>query len=566
MNQETGLSRVYEDYFEGRMQLYPLEATIIGDNRYNDRLPNDISKAFREELEIFFLSFLGKLNSYNRDELNREERISYDVLKWECTVNLERLKFHENLIPIDQFWSLPLTISQFAAGKGPIPFNTVMDYNNWLARLDQFVIWCDTAIQNMTIGLEEGYVLPVELSEKIIPQLKALSKGPVADHLYYRPVKMIPDQFSEEEKRQIEENYRRMIDNRIIPTFMKLVKFFINRYLPASRTTTGIDAIPNGKDYYQYLVKFYTTTSMAPDEVFELGLQEVARIRGEMEQVKVQVGFENTLEEFFDYVRTHPDLMPYKSPEEVIAGFEAIHKRIEPTLKNLFDLKPKTPFEVRRTEKFRELSASAEYNPGSLDMDRPGIFYVPVPNVLKYNVFTDESLFLHEAIPGHHYQISIQMENDTLPDFRRYIWYGAYGEGWALYCESLGKDLGLYEDPYQYFGMLSAEIHRAIRLVVDVGMHEKGWTRKQAIEYSLQNEAEPEASIISEIERYMAIPGQALSYKVGQVKITELRDRAKQAFGDQFDIREFHNQILEDGCLPLAVLEAKIDDWILEKQ
>ena len=285
-----------------------------------------------------------------------------------------------------------------------------------------------------------------------------------------------------------------------------------------------------------------------------------------MEKVKTQVGYKGDLKSFFDYVRNNKDLMPFSTPEEVIANFNAIHERMKPQLERLFDLKPKTPFEVRRTEAFREKSASAEYNSGSLDGTRPGIFYTPIPDAKTYNVYSDESLFLHEAIPGHHYQISLTQESTELPDFRKTLWYSGYGEGWALYCESLGKELGLYTDPYQYFGMLGAEMHRAIRLVVDTGIHSKGWTREQAIQYSLDHEAESEEGIISEIERYMANSGQALSYKIGQLKIQELRAKAEQALGDKFDIRQFHNQVLETGCVPLAILEDKIDGWIASKQ
>ena len=258
--------------------------------------------------------------------------------------------------------------------------------------------------------------------------------------------------------------------------------------------------------------------------------------------------------------------MPFDTAEEVIVHFNEIHERMKPNISKLFDMTPKTAFEVRRTEEFREASASAEYNQGSLDGTRPGIFYVPVPDATTYNIYSDESLFLHEAIPGHHYQISLTQENENLPEFRKTLWYSGYGEGWALYSESLGKELGLFTDPYQYFGMLGAEMHRAVRLVVDTGLHSKGWTREQAIQYSLENEAEPEASVISEIERYMANPGQALSYKIGQLKIMELRDKAKAELGDEFDIRKYHNQVLETGCIPLELLENKINSWIEEEK
>jgi uncharacterized protein (DUF885 family) len=280
-----------------------------------------------------------------------------------------------------------------------------------------------------------------------------------------------------------------------------------------------------------------------------------------MEKVKEEVGFKGSIKEFFNYVRNKKELMPFTDPQQVIDNFTAIHKKMKPQIDKLFDLQPKTAFEVRRTEAFREASASAEYNQGSLDGSRPGIFYVPIPDVTKYNIYSDEDLFLHEAIPGHHFQISLQQENKELPDFRRTLVYSAFAEGWALYSESLGKELGLFTDPYQYFGMLGAEMHRAIRLVVDTGLHSKGWTREEAIQYSLDNEAESEAGITSEIERYMANPGQALSYKIGQLKILELRAKAENELGDDFNIKEFHNQVLESGCLPLALLEDKIIAW-----
>jgi uncharacterized protein (DUF885 family) len=342
--------------------------------------------------------------------------------------------------------------------------------------------------------------------------------------------------------------------------------FLKNEYLPACRNESGISAIPNGKAYYDYLINYHTTTNMTSNEIFEVGKKEVERISQEMEKVKEQVGFKGSLKDFFDELRIKKELTPYKKPEEVIEHFHAIHDKMKPNLEKLFNQVPKTPFEIRRTEAFREASASAEYMQGSIDGTRPGIFYVPIPNVTKYNTLSDEDLFLHEAIPGHHYQISLQQENTSLPAFRKLLGYSAYTEGWALYTESLGKELGLYTDPYQYFGMLSAEMHRSIRLVVDAGMHTHGWTREQAIEYSLQHEAETEEGIIAEIERYMAIPGQALSYKIGQLKIIELRRKAESTLGPKFKIAVFHDQILNSGNVPLKVLEDKIDKWIASEK
>jgi len=335
-----------------------------------------------------------------------------------------------------------------------------------------------------------------------------------------------------------------------------------NEYMTAGRDSSGFSDLPNGSSYYDFAIKYFTTTTMSADEIHNLGLSEVARIRAEMEKIKEQVGFKGNLKAFFDYVRNSKELMPFSTPEEIIANFNKMHATMKSKVDELFSLQPKTPFEVRRTEAFREKSASAEYNPGSLDGTRPGIFYTPIPNASSYNVYSDESLFLHEAIPGHHFQISLTQESKELPQFRKTLWYSAYGEGWALYTESLGTELGLYTDPYQLFGMLGAEMHRAVRLVVDTGIHTKGWSREKAIAYCLDNEAESEAGITSEIERYMANPGQALSYKIGQLKIRELRAKATKALGDKFDIREFHKEVLETGCIPLALLENKIDKWI----
>jgi uncharacterized protein (DUF885 family) len=301
---------------------------------------------------------------------------------------------------------------------------------------------------------------------------------------------------------------------------------------------------------------------MTPEEIYALGEREVARIGREMEKVKDKVGFQGDLRAFFDHVRTSPEQMPFTEQEQVIRNFEAIYKTMKPNLNRLFDVEPRAGFEVRRMEAFREKSEAAEYVPGSKDGSRPGVFYVPIPDVRHYNKYGDESLFLHEAIPGHHYQLSLQQENQALPEFLHPESMTVFVEGWALYSESLGRELGLYRDSYQYFGMLSGEMHRAIRLVVDTGMHARGWTREQAIQYSLDHEADSEDSITAEIERYMVAPGQALAYKIGQLKIRELRAKTEQVLGADFDVREFHRQVLESGSLPLALLEEKINRWI----
>jgi uncharacterized protein (DUF885 family) len=416
----------------------------------------------------------------------------------------------------------------------------------------------------MKEGITLGYVHPKAIVLKIIPQFEEMAKGPVEEHLFYSPVKNMPKEFTQAEKLAIETTYQKMIEEDIIPRYQKLAEFFKTDYLKAARSTSGIGFLPEGKAYYKNQIEYMTSTNLSADSIFAIGKSEVARIRTEMELVKKQVGFEGSLVEFFNYVRTNKDLMPYTDPQQVLSNFDDIQKRMAPQLKKLFDKKPKTAFMVNRTEAFREKSASAEYYPGNPDGSRQGVFYAPIPDVMSYNSHTDEALFLHEAIPGHHYQMMLALENEHIPAFRKFTYSGAYSEGWGLYAESLGKELGLYEDPYQYFGMLSEEMHRAIRLVVDVGLHHKGWTREEAIAYSLDNEAASEASVIAEIERYMVIPAQALSYKIGQLTILDLRKEAEKTLGNAFDIKAFHNTILDAGDMPLAVLEQRVRIWIKE--
>jgi len=559
---KTDLDPLLEKYYQEYLKLNPVEATYAGDTRYNDQFPNLISKEYIAKKRAFYANTLEDLHQFDRSQLSPTDQMSYDILNWDCEIALASAVRRGELTPVDQMWSTNLTMGQFASGASAQPFKTVEDYDNWLKRVDGYVNWCETSIQNMTEGMATGIVLPKKLIIKVIPQFADLSKGKVTDHLFYKPILSMPDSFSEVDKKRLSEAYQAMVGEQIIPVYRKIAEFLKDKYLPAGRESSGVGAYSNGADIYEYSINRYTTTEMTADEIHNLGLQEVARLRSEMEKVKAEIGYEGDLKSFFDFVRNNKDLMPFTDPQQVIDNFNAIHQKMLPQLEKLFDLRPKTPFEVRRTEAFREKSASAEYNQGSLDGTRPGVFYVPIPDVTKYNIYSDEDLFLHEAIPGHHYQISLQQENTELPSFRKTLWYSAYGEGWALYCESLGKELGLYQDPYQYFGMLGAEMHRAIRLVVDSGIHAKGWSREKAIQYSLDNEAESEASIISEIERYMANPGQALSYKIGQLKIRELRARAEKKMGTNFDIKKFHNIVLESGCVPLKILEDKVDAWI----
>lgn len=562
----SDFATVLDNYYEQRLKLFPVEATFQGDNRYNDQLPNDISQAFLNETKTFYTNTLNKLKGFDREKLSDEDKISYDILKREMELQLEQYPFHQEEMPFNQFTGNTLGFGQLGSGEGAQPFKTVKDYDDWLKRVSAFAVWGDTAIANFRRGMATGRVLPKALVVKMIPQMTDLVVSDPTQSLFYGPIKNLPSSFSASDKERLTTAYKKAITEQIVPTYRKLGAFLKDEYMPKARTTSGIDAIPQGPELYTYLVKTWTTTNDTPEQIHQIGLKEVARIRGEMEKVKTQVGFKGSLNEFFTHLKTDKQFYPYKTPKDVLNAFNGILAKIEPNLKKYFTTTPKSKFEVRQTEKFREASASAEYNQASADGSRPGIFYVPIPDATKFNVTSGmESLFLHEAIPGHHYQISLQQENTGLPKFRRFAWYGAYGEGWALYCESLGKELGIYTDPYQYMGALGDEMHRAIRLVVDTGLHTKHMTREQAIKYMMDNEPIAEEGAVAEIERYMAIPGQALSYKIGALKIRELRSKYEQQMGDKFSLAAFHDEFLKDGCMPLDVLERKMDAWA-EKQ
>lgn len=566
LEKNAALNKVFDAYYEERLSYFPLEATAIGDNRFNDQLPVDIADSYRIKLKSFYQNYLDQVKTFNRDSLNTEDVLSYDMFKREMEMQLEGLTFQDNLMPVNQFWSMPLTFALLGSGSGNQPFKTGKDYDDFLKRMDGFVAYTDTTIANMKRGMALGITPPKILMERVLPQLKAMDVKDVKQSVFYGPINNMPATVDAADKARLTTAYTTAIAEKVIPSYMKLYAFIKDEYIPKCRTSNGITAIPNGKEYYNYLAKFWTTTNLTPDEIYAIGEKEVARLHAEMEKVKDEVGYKGDLKSFFHYIHTDPKFMLYKQDSDVINGYKAIIAKEEPQLKKLFTVFPKTKFEIRQTEAFREASASAEYNQGAADGSRPGIFYVPVIDATKSNIVGMEDLFLHEAIPGHHYQMSIQQESVNLPKFRRFGWYGAYGEGWALYSESLGKELGLYTDPYQYFGCLSEEMHRAIRLVVDVGMHTKNMTREEAIQYSLNNEAESEADITSEIERYMAIPGQALGYKIGQMKIIEIRKRAEQMLGTKFNIAAFHDEVLKDGCLPLDVFENKMNVWIKSQE
>ena len=558
------LAEMFASFWEKQSRLDPLSATAQGDNRFNDQLPNDQTRAFRESQRATYQEYLDQARKLDRAKLSDSEKISYDIFTYDLQQRLEGLKQNAWLMPSNQFWGLPLTLPQYGSGEGAQPFKTVQDYDSWLGRVRAYPVWTDSAIANFRRGMAAGVVLPRALVEKMLPQLRGedILVSDATKSIYYQPIEKFPKDFSAADRQRLTAAYQEAILQDLVPAYRRLADFLEKEYLPRSRATSGIGTLPGGPENYKFLVSYWTTTDQTPEQIYQTGLREVARLRQEMEQVKTQVGFRGDLPAFFASLRKDPKLMPFKTPEEVLDFFHNTQKTIDPNLKKMFGRVPKTPFEIRRTEEFREASASAEYLQGSPDGSRPGIFYVPIPDATKFNVTTGmESLFLHEAIPGHHYQISLQQENTGLPKFQRFAGYGAYVEGWALYCESLGKELGLYTDPYQRMGALNDEMLRAVRLVVDTGLHSRNLTREQAIDYMLANLPLDKPDATSAIERYMAIPGQALSYKIGALKIRELRARYEKQLGSKFSLSNFHDELLKDGAMPLAVLERKMDAW-----
>jgi uncharacterized protein (DUF885 family) len=481
-------------------------------------------------------------------------------------MSIEEERFPDYLQPVNQFRSMSNIFVQIGSGSGLHPFRTVKDYDDFLSRVDDFAVYIDQAIANMKEGMQAGVVQPRILMQKVVPQLESQIVSAAADSSFYGPVTKMPAEFSSADRERLTAAYSAAIEDKIVPAYERLRNFIGDEYLAAARDTVGLYDLPDGDAWYAFKVREVTTTDLTPAQIHQIGLDEVARIHDEMRTVMAQVGFEGDLGEFFEFLNTD-DQFYFDEPEQLIQGYRDMADRIAELSKKLFNVFPKSGFEVRRIEPFRERSAAGgQYQTGTPDGTRPGIFYANAYDIKARPKWAMESLFLHEAIPGHHFQRSLQVENADLPGFRRFGSYTAYTEGWGLYAESLGRELGVYTDPYQYFGALNAELWRAIRLVVDTGIHAKHWSRQEVLDYMYANSAVQEARAVAEAERFMAIPGQALAYKIGQLKIREIRNRAEARLGDRFDVREFHTQVLMDGPMPLSVLDAKIDRWLDRQQ
>jgi len=560
------LDGLFKTYWEEGLELNPLRATFIGDNRYNDRLPNFLSEEYRAKQRAFTERYLAAAKAIDPAGLDHQRTLSREIFIRDLESELESDRFPGHLMPLNQFRNIGNWIAQLGSGASAQPFKTVQDYENWLKRVDGFVVVTDQAVANMREGMEKGVVQPKILMEKTLPQLAAHVVEDPEESIFYRVVAEFPDTVPAEEHERLRTAYVEAIKTRLVPAYAKLHDFVEEEYLPACRDTVGMGGLPGGEEWYAFLVRETTTTDLSADEIHEIGLAEVARIHGEMHGVMKTVGFDGDLKAFFEFLNTDEQFY-FDTREELLAGYEALRSKADEAAPRLFSRLPKAGFEIRPVEAFRERSAAGgSYMSPSADGSRPGVFYVNTYDLSARPSWAMESLYLHEAIPGHHFQGALAIELEDLPDFRRFGGYTAYAEGWGLYAETLGPEMGFYTDPYQYFGKLNAELWRAIRLVVDTGLHHKGWSRQQVLDYMYANSAVKPARAIAEAERYMAIPSQALAYKIGQLKISELRARAEAALGEKFDIRAFHAEILEHGELPLGVLEGNIDLWIADVQ
>jgi uncharacterized protein (DUF885 family) len=556
------LQVLFDEFFERGLEMNPVRASAIGDYRFNDQYVNSLSPEYREASRQMDEEFLARLLEIDREQLSRQDQLSYDMFRLDREVNLEGDRFPGHLQPINQFYSPFNFFVQLGTGTSVHPFETVKHYDDWLSRIDGFMVYADQALENMTEGMQQGVIQPRVLMAKSLPQIESQIVDSAEDSAFWKPIESMPDDFSAEDRERLTAAFREAIENKIIPAYQRVANFVGDEYMTAARETVGLYALPDGPEWYAYNVRRITTTDLTPGEIHQIGLDEVARIHEEMRGVMEEVGFEGDLMEFFDFMN-NDDQFYFDEPEQLIQGYRDMSDHVSELARELFDVFPKTGFEVRRVEAFREASASGgSYRTGTPDGKRPGVFYANAYDIKARPIWGMESLFLHEAIPGHHFQRSLQVENEALPGFRRFGGYTAFTEGWGLYAESLGKEIGVYTDPYQYFGALNAELWRSIRLVVDTGLHSKEWTRQDVLDYMYANSPVKEARAVSEAERFMAIPGQALAYKIGQLKIRALRDDAEERLGDRFDVKEFHTQVLMDGPMPLSMLETKINDWV----
>jgi uncharacterized protein (DUF885 family) len=555
------LNALADEYYDALARYDPVSAGESGDNRFYDQIGMSISPQVRAKQFALYHGFRKRLHAVKRDRLNARDQTSYDILDYELATALRFEPFPEHLLPLNQMDSLPVTLANYSSGQGAQPLVTVRDYKAYLNRLDQLGPWVDQAIANMREGMKRGVVPPKALMVSALPQFKQLVANKAEESIFYTPVKNLPANFGANDKRQLTEAYRRTIDARLNPALLRLATFIEKEYLPACRTSTGWNAMPNGKQWYLVRVASQTTTSLTPEQIHQTGLKEVARIQGEYGRIGPKMGYHGPAAGLPTWVSQQAKFKPFKTDKEVIDVYRKLDAQLKQKLPQLFSLRPKTPLDLRLEPELSRATASDHYTPPATDGTRPGVFWSVVNDPKEYGSTGMVTLFLHEGQPGHHFHIAL-MQELNLPNFRKFGGNNAFTEGWALYAETLGTEMHLFDKPEDWFGHLNDEMLRAVRLVVDTGMHAKGWTREQSIKYMRETLGYPESIAKSETERYMAWPGQALGYKIGALKIQELRARAEKALGPKFSLPKFHELVLGEGTLPLSLLEAKVDRWI----
>ncbi|WP_294190865.1 DUF885 domain-containing protein [uncultured Sphingomonas sp.] len=563
--EDTRLKRLFYDSDEASLKRNPINAISRGDLRYADRLGDPLSDASIAAERAANERDLAALKQIDRAKLTHVDQIAYDVFKYQTEIALRGLQPDIVALtivrPLDHFYGFQAFYPDFASGVGAAPFKTVADYDNNLKRNAQYAHLMDEAIVRFRQGMKAGVVQPKLVVRNMIEQFDNLLKQGIEGSTFYGPVKTFPAGIPAADQTRLRAAYAQQIRDVVNPAHKRMRDFLETEYLPVARDSVGLSAMPGGAKLYDYLIESNTTLPLKAEEVHQLGLSEVARILKAMEVQKAKVGFKGTLPEFFTYLRTDKRFQP-TSAEQLRLGYEAIGRRVDARVREQFSLIPKTKLEIRPVPAFREKTdAGGSYNGGTPDGSRPGVFYYNTYDLPSRYMWEMETLYLHEAVPGHHFQISLAQENTALPAFMRFGGNTAYAEGWGLYAETLWNELGMETDPYQRMGGLNDEMLRAMRLVVDTGIHAKGWTRDQSIEYMLANSPMARTDATAEVERYIAIPGQALAYKLGQLTISRLKASSKATLGAKFDPRAFHAQVLDTGALPMPVLERKIDMW-----
>lgn len=560
------LFRLFNESDEASLKRNPISAIIRGDLRYADQFGDGISDDYLAKERAANQTDLASLKTINRASLNPNDQVAYDVFEFSIKNSLRgsepEIGNLSKVLPLNHFYGMQTFYPTFSSGIGGAPFKTITDYENALKRHDGYVIYLDRAIARFKEGEVAGVFDTKMTIRNVIEQLNTQLKQPIEDSAFFRPVKNFPRDFNNADKTRFETAYRAAISSKINPAIKSLRDFLETSYLPKARDGYGLMFMKGGDKLYRYLVESTTTLPLTPEEIHETGLKEVARIISEMNKVKEEVDFRGSLPQFFEHLRTDAK---FKIPtrERMTQLYYDIGKSVDAKLKTYFSTLPKAALEIRPYEPFREkFEAGGSYDSGTPDGSRPGVFYFNAYDLPSRTIPGTTTLYLHEGAPGHHFQISLAQENAVLPPFMRFGGNTAFVEGWALYSETLGYDMGFYKDPIQRFGTLSDEMLRAMRLVVDTGIHTKGWSREKAIDYMMANSDMGKTDATAEIERYIAIPSQALAYKIGALTIQQLRKKAETKLGDKFDIREFHAQVLMTGALPLRILEEKIERWI----